>query len=38
MNAKLTLRRYPGRAHTVSADEVRYANAIIHEAFGAPRV
>ena len=37
MNAKVTLRRYPGRAHTVSADEVRYANAILTEAFGAPR-
>jgi phospholipase/carboxylesterase len=36
MNAKVTLRRYPGRAHTVSADEVRYANAIIHETFGQP--
>jgi phospholipase/carboxylesterase len=37
MNAKVTLRRYPGRAHTVSADEVRYANAILTEAFGPPR-
>lgn len=36
MNAKVTLRRYPGRAHTVSADEVRYTNAIINEAFGTP--
>lgn len=37
MNARVTLRRYPGRAHTVSADEVRYATAIIAEAFGPPR-
>jgi predicted esterase len=37
MNAKVTLRRYPGRAHTVSADEVRYATAILNEAFGSPR-
>ncbi len=36
MNAKVTLRRYPGRAHTVSADEVRYATAILIEAFGSP--
>jgi phospholipase/carboxylesterase len=37
MNAKVTLRRYPGRAHTVSADEVRYATAILNEAFGSPQ-
>jgi phospholipase/carboxylesterase len=37
MNARVTLRRYPGRAHTVGADEVRYAVAILTEAFGAPR-
>ena len=36
MNARVTLRRYPGRAHTVSADEVRYATAILNEAFGSP--
>ena len=36
MNARVTLRRYPGRAHTVSADEVRYATAILAEAFGRP--
>jgi len=34
MNAKVTLRRYPGRAHTVSADEVRHAMAILDSAFG----
>lgn len=37
MNARVTLRRYPGRAHTVSADEVRYATAMLAEAFGPPR-
>jgi len=37
MNAKVTVRRYPGRAHTVSADEVRFASAIINDAFGPPR-
>jgi phospholipase/carboxylesterase len=37
MNAKVTLRRYPGRAHTVSADEVGYATIILAEAFGPPR-
>jgi phospholipase/carboxylesterase len=35
MNARVTTRRYPGRAHTVSADEVRYATAILAESFGA---
>jgi predicted esterase len=34
MNAKVTLRRYPGRAHTVSADEVRHVTAILAAAFG----
>jgi predicted esterase len=37
MNARVTLRRYPGRAHTVSADEVRHAAAILNESFGDPR-
>jgi predicted esterase len=37
MNAKVTLRRYPGRAHTVSADEVRHAMAILDAAFGPSR-
>ncbi len=37
MNARVTLRSYPGRAHTVSADEVRYATSILGEAFGPPR-
>src|SRR5271163_719297 len=37
MNAKVTARRYPGRAHTVSADEVRFATAIINDAFGPQR-
>jgi len=37
MNAKVTVRRYPGRAHTVSADEVRFATAMIADAFGSPR-
>jgi phospholipase/carboxylesterase len=34
MNARVSTRRYPGRAHTVSADEVRRATAILTEAFG----
>ncbi len=39
MNGRVTTRRYPGRAHTVSADEVRYATAILEETFGAlPRL
>src|SRR5277367_1023856 len=39
MNARVTTRRYPGRAHTVSADEVRYATAILTESFGSlPRL
>ena len=37
MNARVTTRRYPGRAHTVSADEVRHANAILAGSFGALR-
>ncbi len=37
MNAKVTLRRYPDRTHTVSADEVRYANNILIESFGPVR-
>src|SRR5271170_900731 len=36
INAKVTARRYPGRAHNVSADEVRFATAIIADAFGSP--
>src|SRR5277367_2963616 len=39
MIARVTTRRYPGRAHTVSADEVRYATAILTESFGSlPRL
>jgi len=37
MNAQVTLRRYPGRAHTVSADEVAFAMQMIVAAFGSPR-
>ncbi len=34
MNAKVNLRRYPGMAHTVSAEEVRLAKEILAQAFG----
>ncbi|AXC14260.1 phospholipase/Carboxylesterase [Acidisarcina polymorpha] len=36
MQGKVTTRRYPGRAHTVSADEVRLAKQILAESFGTP--
>jgi predicted esterase len=38
MNARVTLQCYPGRAHTVSAKEVKIANQLIEEAFGPPQL
>lgn len=33
MGAVVTSRRYPGRPHTISADEVDFARTLIHDAF-----
>ena len=33
MGAVITARRYPGRPHTISAEEVDFARTLIHEAF-----
>lgn len=37
MGAKVSLQRYPGRPHTVSADEIARASRLIAGAFGPPR-
>jgi phospholipase/carboxylesterase len=33
MNASVTLRRYPGRGHTVSPEELDFGRRLIHDAF-----
>src|ERR1700761_7613318 len=33
MGAVITARRYPGRPHTITAEEIEIARALIHEAF-----
>lgn len=35
MGARITAHRYPGRPHTISADELEHARRLVHEAFAA---
>jgi phospholipase/carboxylesterase len=36
MNARITIRRYPGRPHTINAEEIDFGRRLITEAFGVP--
>jgi len=34
MGAEVTLKRYPGKPHSVNADEIELARALVEKAFG----
>jgi predicted esterase len=36
MGAHVTAKRYPGRPHTISAEELEFARRLVHDAFAQP--